>query len=93
MFGRRDTLEELIARILKDLREKASHQFGADIRSAVVGRPVQFVGAEQEEDNSYAEARLKEAFHLASFETVEFELEPVLRLAITSPLSIMMSSA
>lgn len=77
VFGRRETLEELIARILKDLREKASHQFGADIRSAVVGWPVQFVGAEQEEDNIYAEGRLREAFHLAGFETVEFEFEPV----------------
>ena len=40
VFGRRYTLEDLIARILRDLREKAEHQFGIKIRSAVVGRPV-----------------------------------------------------
>ena len=38
----------LIARILKDLREKAGRQFGIEIRHAVVGRPVHFVGAEDE---------------------------------------------
>src|ERR1700733_11128353 len=58
VFGRRYTLENLIARILRDLREKAEHPFGIDIRSAVVGRPVHFAGAEKEEDDSYAEGRL-----------------------------------
>src|ERR1700677_4213215 len=36
VFGRRYTLEDLIARILRDLRERAEHQFGIDIKSAVV---------------------------------------------------------
>jgi hypothetical chaperone protein len=77
VFGRRYTLEDLIARILRDLREKAKHQFGIDIRSAVVGRPVHFAGAEKEEDDSYAEGRLRAAFELAGYESVEFEMEPV----------------
>jgi hypothetical chaperone protein len=77
VFGRRHKLESLIARILKDLREKAEIQFGSAIRSAVVGRPVQFVGANNDEDNAYAEARLRESFRAAGFESVEFELEPV----------------
>lgn len=77
VFGRRMSLEELIARILRDLREKAESQFGAPIRSAVVGRPVRFVGAEKEEDNTFAEQRLASAFRLAGYESIEFELEPV----------------
>ncbi len=77
VFGRRYTLEDLIARILRDLREKAEHQFGIDIRSAVVGRPVHFAGAEKEEDDSYAEGRLRSAFESAGYESVEFEMEPV----------------
>src|SRR5258707_6783512 len=77
VFGRHVTLEDLIARILRDLREKAELQFGARIRSAVVGRPVHFVGAEKEADDSYAEGRLKSAFQLAGYESVEFELDPV----------------
>jgi hypothetical chaperone protein len=77
VFGRRRTLEELIARILKDLRVAAEHQFDVPIKSAVVGRPVRFVGAENEEDNQYCEERLREAFRLAGFHAVEFEMEPV----------------
>ena len=42
VFGRRHTLEDLIARILRDLREKASAQFSAPILKAVVDRPVRF---------------------------------------------------
>ena len=77
VFGRRMTLEDLIARILRDLRESAQQQFGAKIGTVVVGRPVQFVGAETGDDNDFAVERLKRAFHLAGFEHVEFELEPV----------------
>ena len=77
VFGRRLTLEDLIARILRDLREKAEHQFGIKIRSAVVGRPVHFVGAENQEDDIYAEGRLRSAFDSAGYESVEFEMEPV----------------
>ena len=48
VFGRRLTLEDLIARILRDLRQKAEAQFGATIETAVVGRPVRFVGADKD---------------------------------------------
>lgn len=77
VFGRRLTIEALIARILRDLREKAEAQFGMKIQTAVVGRPVRFVGADKEEDNRFAEDRLMAAFQLAGYESGEFELEPV----------------
>jgi hypothetical chaperone protein len=77
VFGRRYTLEDLIARILRDLRQQAEHQFGISIRSAVVGRPVHFSGAENPQDDTYAEDRLRSAFALAGYESVEFEMEPV----------------
>ena len=77
VFGRRMTLEELIARILRDLREKAESQFGEPVRTAVVGRPVRFVGADKDDDNSFAEERLAAAFRTAGYESVDFELEPV----------------
>ncbi len=77
VFGRRLTLEDLISRILRDLREKAETQFGARIERAVVGRPVRFVCAETNEDNHFAEDRLRHAFHAAGYASVEFELEPV----------------
>ena len=59
------------------MREAASRQFGFDIRAATVGRPVQFVGAERDDDNVHAEARLRDAFAQAGFERVRFEFEPV----------------
>ncbi len=77
VFGRRLTLEELIAKILRDLRTKAEHQFDINISSAVVGRPVHFVGAENPEDDIYAEGRLRKAFDSAGFESVQFEMEPI----------------
>lgn len=77
VFGRRYTVEDLISRILKDLRIRSEEQFGQPIRHATVGRPVRFVGAEGPEDDSFAEQRLREAFLQAGFESVEFEMEPV----------------
>jgi hypothetical chaperone protein len=77
VFGRRYTLEEMISRMLSDLREHAERQFGTPIRHAMVGRPVRFVGAETEEDDAYAVSRLRDAFTIAGFESVDFEMEPV----------------
>jgi len=77
VFGRLYTIEDLIARILIDLREHAERQFGMPIRSAMVGCPVRFVGAETKNDSLYALSRLKKAFLKAGYESVKFEYEPV----------------
>jgi hypothetical chaperone protein len=77
VFGKRRTLEELIAGLLKDLRLQAEEHFGQPIRRAVSGRPVRFVGADTEADDTYAQGRLQQAFHLAGFDHVDFELEPL----------------
>jgi hypothetical chaperone protein len=77
VFGRRYTLEDLVSRILADLRKHAEKEFGTPIHYAMVGRPVRFVGAETEEEDDYAISRLRHAFATAGFEKVDFELEPV----------------
>jgi hypothetical chaperone protein len=77
VFGRRIQLEDLISRILSDLRNHAEKQFERPIRHAVVGRPVRFVGSESDEDDDFAVARLRKAFQIAGFEGVTFEFEPV----------------
>jgi hypothetical chaperone protein len=77
IFGRRHRLEELVTRIVSDLRKRAEEQFKQPVRRATVGRPVRFVGAESEEEDDLAVSRLREAFSAAGFEKVEFELEPV----------------
>ena len=43
----------------------------------MVGRPVRFVGAETEEDETFALGRLRQAFTEAGFERIDFEMEPV----------------
>lgn len=77
VFGRHYTLEDLISRILTDLRVQAEHQFGTPIRHATVGRPVRFVGAETAEDEAFAVERLRAAFVRAGFESINLELEPL----------------
>ena len=77
VFGRPYTLEDLISRILRDLRERAEQQFGEPVRVITAGRPVRFVGAETAEDDAYAEERLRGAYLRAGFEEVRFALEPL----------------
>ena len=77
VFGRHCTLEDLISRMLADLRRQAERQFQTPVAYAMVGRPVRFVGAETEEDQVFALSRLRQAFTEAGFERVDFEMEPV----------------
>jgi hypothetical chaperone protein len=77
VFGRHYTIEDLISRILADLRRQAEQQFQSPVTYAVAGRPVRFVGAETEEDETFALARLRKAFLAAGFERIDFEMEPV----------------
>jgi hypothetical chaperone protein len=60
-----------------DLRLHAERQFGVPVREAMVGRPVRFLGAQNDEDEAFALGRLRHAFELAGYVKVEFEMEPV----------------
>ena len=77
VFGRRYTIEDLISRILADLRLNAEQRFQRPIKHATVGRPVRFVGAETPEDDAFAESRLRAAFQQAGFDSIDLEMEPV----------------
>jgi hypothetical chaperone protein len=77
VFGRAYAFEDLVARMLSDLRQHTERRLDIPIQKVMVGRPVNFVGAETEEDNEYAVTRLREALLKAGFESVDFELEPV----------------
>jgi hypothetical chaperone protein len=77
ILGRHFSFEDLISRILTDLRLNAERQLGIEIRSATVGRPVRFVGAETEQDEAFALRRLRRAFELAGYEHIDFAMEPV----------------
>jgi hypothetical chaperone protein len=77
VFGERYTLEELIAIILRQLRSAAQEQFGDLGSPVVVGRPVHFSGAGGADGDAFALDRLRAALHIAGFDEVVFEFEPV----------------
>jgi len=69
------SLEELIAIVLRALRERADRHFGARVTRALLGRPARF--AATAEDDAFAEERLRQAALIAGFTQVEFCPEPV----------------
>jgi hypothetical chaperone protein len=77
VFTRRYTIEDLISRILTDLRLHAERQFNHPIRHATIGRPIRFVGADTTADDDFAADRLRQAFLHSGFESVNFEMEPI----------------
>jgi hypothetical chaperone protein len=77
VFGRRFRLEDLIARIVRDIRVLSQEQFGAASAAVVVGRPVRFVGSESDADDEFASERLRAALQEAGFANVTFEYEPL----------------
>ncbi len=77
IFGRQYQFEELVARMLRDLRLRASESLGFEVTRALSGRPVMFVGAETEAENDFAVGRLRAAYLQAGFTHVEFAMEPV----------------
>lgn len=77
VFGRRFKLEDLIARIVADIRTLSEEQLGRNSEPVVVGRPVRFVGSESAADDDFALERLRSALAEAGFEHVTFEYEPV----------------
>jgi len=77
IFDRYYTLEELLARYLREIRQRVEAQAGQPVDGVVLGRPVSFVGASAAADNRRAERRLRRAAQMAGFREVAFELEPV----------------
>jgi hypothetical chaperone protein len=93
VFGRQQMIEDLVARILRDLREKAERQFGVRIRSALAGRPVHFAGADKSEDDSYAEERLRLASTLRVSNLCSSRWSRLPRLTTTNRHSITTNSS
>jgi hypothetical chaperone protein len=77
IFGRNYRVEDLVAKMLVDLRLRASASLGLEVTRAVAGRPVWFVGADSDADNDFAEERLRASFLQAGFTDVTFAMEPV----------------
>lgn len=73
--SRNVTLEELIAALLRVMRQRAAEHFQVDVTRAVLGRPARF--SNDEDDDALAEARLRRAAELAGFNDISFCPEPV----------------
>lgn len=73
IFGKRWSLEDMIAAFLRKIREGSGEDLG---RRAVVGRPVRYWGAEDAADDARAVSRMREALARAGFDEVVFEYEP-----------------
>jgi len=77
VLGRPYLLEDLIAFLIRSLREEAEATLGRLGGTVVVGRPVRFLSAESKEDDDWAVTRLRKALLTAGFDNVVFEYEPV----------------
>lgn len=73
IFEKEYSIEELVFYFLKEMKHRADNIVGENITDVVLGRPVQFVGG----NNEIAITRLKKAAKMAGFKNVVFEYEPV----------------
>ena len=69
------TLEELVAIVLRELRERADRFFGARVTRLLLGRPARF--SDDPAEDAFAEQRLRAAAQLAGFTSIAFCPEPV----------------
>ncbi|MDB4963182.1 MAG: hypothetical protein JWP01_3181 [Myxococcales bacterium] len=74
IMGRRWSLEDMIAAYLRLIREASKVDLGT---RCVVGRPVRYWGADDDEDDKLALDRMRTALASAGFDEVIFEYEPV----------------
>ena len=75
IFDRYYTIDELIAMILRGMRERAQIQLDATCDSVVLGRPVRF--SDNPEITARAEEILYRAAQFAGFEEITFQMEPI----------------
>ncbi|MFO0664055.1 MAG: Hsp70 family protein [Polyangiaceae bacterium] len=68
-------IEDLVASILREMRNRANAHFGTDVKSVVLGRPARF--STNDADDDFAEQRLRAAAERAGFEDIRFLPEPV----------------
>ena len=74
IFGKRWRLDDMIAAFLRHVRAASPIELG---NRCVIGRPVRYWGAEDDEDDARAVGRMREALEKAGFDEVVFEYEPV----------------
>jgi hypothetical chaperone protein len=76
IHNKRYNASDLVAIILKELKERADHTIGQDCRKAVIGRPV-FFDDDNVQKDMLAQTRLSKAAEMAGFGQVRFQFEPI----------------
>jgi hypothetical chaperone protein len=74
--NKRYTAPDLVAIILKELKNRADLLTGQNCRKAVIGRPV-FFDDDDVKKNTLAQTRLNRATEIAGFTEVRFQFEPI----------------
>lgn len=93
LFGQKVCLEELIAKILREIKTQIERGIGSKIPEGVIfGRPVKY--SEEEAKDKLAEERMREATEFAGFKNVRFVPEPIGALlsyqsTIKNPLNVL----
>ncbi len=75
LFGEYYRVQELIAFILRHVRQQAEAQLGEPVTEVLLGRPVRF--SDDSATDALAQTRLREAAELAGFTQIAFEMEPL----------------
>ncbi len=73
LFGEPKPLEWVVGQFLKEMKERADEILKTKIDKVVLGRPVEYVGS----NNELAVKRMRKAAQIAGFNEIEFEYEPV----------------
>ncbi|HNB53684.1 MAG TPA: Hsp70 family protein, partial [Anaerolineales bacterium] len=75
VFDRLYPVEDLIALLMRAMRESAEKALGKPVEGVVIGRPVKF--SDEPGADERAEGILRQAAQFAGFKEISFELEPV----------------
>jgi hypothetical chaperone protein len=75
IFGRRYTIDDLVAIILRKIKARGEAHVGCPVESVVLGRPVLF--SKDAAKDAAAEQRLEKAARKAGFKNIWFQFEPV----------------
>jgi hypothetical chaperone protein len=76
IHNKRYTASDLVAIILKELKDRADELTGQDCGKAVIGRPV-FFDDDNVQKDTLAQTRLNKAAEIAGFINVRFQFEPI----------------
>ena len=75
VFGKVFKIEELVAVILREIKQRADNETGADVKNVVLGRPALY--SLDNAKDQLAEDRMRKAAELAGFDNIEFCAEPI----------------